>query len=255
VAGRLTTGAADAISPDSGVVREALARIREIGPHETIAEALADVPQDLRRLTTIGGLQVEEVVRLHRATGATSIGELLASLRDPRMARTALEDSVVDDIRSALERTHAGRPKVPLGRAWDLTEAVVQAIREACPEAEHLSPTGSLRRFAATVGDLEVLVASPDPARTSARLLALPEVSTVLHASRDRVVLRLARTELTIRIVPPDAFVPRVVQLTGSAAHVCGLRARADARSSSGTRFAAICTCTPTGATGATRST
>jgi DNA polymerase (family 10) len=94
---------------------------------------------------------------------------------------------------------------------------------------EHLSPTGSLRRFAATVGDLEVLAASADPARTSARLLALPEVSAVPYASRDRVVLRFARAELTIRIVPPEAFVPRVVHLTGSAAHVCQLRARAAA--------------------------
>jgi DNA polymerase (family X) len=228
VAEHLAAGAADATSPDSGVVREALARIRDIGPNATIDQALADIPQDLRRLTKVGGLDVEDVVRLHGVTGATSLGELLAALRDQQTA-AALGADFVDGVQPAVERTHAGRPKVALGRAWDLTDTVVQAIREGCPEVEQLSPTGSLRRFAATVGDLEVLAASADPARTSARLLALPQVSVVLHASRDRVVLRLARTELTIRIVPPEAFVPRLVHLTGSAAHVCQLRARAAA--------------------------
>jgi DNA polymerase (family 10) len=126
-----------------------------------------------------------------------------------------------------------------------LTDAIVQAIREGCPEVEQLSPTGSLRRFAATVGDLEVLAASADPARTSARLLALPGVSAVLHARRDRVVLRLARAELTIRIVPAEAFVPRLVHLTGSAAHVCQLRARAAAM---GLTFTADALVSPDGA-------
>jgi DNA polymerase (family X) len=226
VAERFAAGPADATSPDSGVVREALARIRDIGPEGAISEALADVPQDLRCLSTSGGLKVEDVARLHRATGATSLGELLGALREARAER-ALGDEFIAGVQPALERTHARRSRIALGRAWNLTDAVLEIIREACPELEDLSPTGSVRRFAATVGDLEVLAASADPARTSARLLALRDVSTVLHASRDRVVLRFGRAELTIRIVPPEAFVPRLVHLTGSAAHVRQLRARA----------------------------
>ena len=115
----------------------------------------------------------------------------------------------------------------PLGRAWGLLDPILTAIRDACPEVERIAPTGSFRRFAATVGELEALVASTDPARTSARLLTLPFISTVLHAGRERVVLRFERAELTIRIARPDAFVPRLVYLTGSPAHVSQLRRRA----------------------------
>ena len=44
------------------------------------------------------------------------------------------------------------------------------------------------------------------------------------------LVLRFERAELTIRIVRPDAFVPRLVTLTGSATHVFELRERAATR-------------------------
>ncbi|HEX5817707.1 MAG TPA: PHP domain-containing protein [Gemmatimonadales bacterium] len=211
--------------PDSASVRDALEHLRAGRPEQAVADALQDLPQDLRRLVRTSGLDVSEVAALHRETGATSIGELEACLADAQGWPGV--PGLDARLRQAIPLVRSQRRHTPLGRAWALVEPVVTAVRETCPEVEHVSPTGSMRRFAATVGDIELLAASPDPAGTTARLLALPFVTTVLHASPGRVVLRLERTELTIRVVPPGAFPATLVLLTGSRAHVARLRVRA----------------------------
>jgi len=229
VAGRFASGRAEGNGTDTGAGRDALARIREVGAGPAVAEALADVPRDLRSLADTAPLGLTDVAELHRATGATSLGELLDRLAEPNVVG-ALDPVLLARARPAVARAHATRTRVSLGRAWDLLHPILSSIRDACPEVEQIAPTGSFRRFAAMTGDLEVLGASADPARTVARLLGLPFVSTALHVARDRVVLRFERAELTIRIVRPDAFVPLLVTLTGSATHVFELRERAATR-------------------------
>src|SRR4051794_26608528 len=226
VAERIASEDGSAAGTDSGVVREALAQIRDLGPGPALEEALTAIPQDLHLLAQRDGLDVAEVASLYRATGATSLGEMMERLGDEQIAGS-LDPALLGRAAPAVRDAHAARRRVPLGRAWSLLEPILAAIRDACPEAEHVEPTGSFRRFAAMAGDLEVLVASTDPTRPVARLLTASFASTVLHAGPDRLVVRFERAELTIRIVSPGAFIPRLVTLTGSADHVRQLRERA----------------------------
>ena len=225
-AARFASGQGDGGETDTAAVREALTRIRDAGADPAIDEALADLPQDLRRLTDDARLPLPDIAILHRATGATSLGELMDRLEHAPTA-DSIDPALLERARPAVVRAHSTRPRVPLGRAWGLLDPILTAIRDACPEVERIVTTGSFRRFAATTADLEVLAASTDPPRTGARLLSLPFISTVLHAGRERLVLRFERAELTIRIVEPYRFVPRLVYVTGSPAHVSQLRHRA----------------------------
>jgi DNA polymerase (family 10) len=226
LAAGFASGRADPTVVDSGAAREVLARIRDAGAESAIDEALFELPEDLRRLTDDESLEVAEVAELHRVTGATSFGELTHALREDGVT-AAVGAALLERARPAVARAYASRPRVPLGRAWNLLDPILTAIRDASPEVERIAPTTSFRRFAATTGHLEAVVASPDPSRTSARLLSLPFVSSVLHAGRDKLVLRFDGAELTIHVVRPDAFVPRLVCLTGSAAHLAQLQQRA----------------------------
>jgi DNA polymerase (family 10) len=222
-AARLERGM-DASTAASDAVRDALAALREAGHEAHLAEALSGLPHDLRHLVQSSSLSLTEIADLHAATGATSLGELRDLLESPP---AGLAPALLARARPAVAALAASRPRVPLGRAWTLADAMTVAIRETCPEVEHVLTTGSLRRFSATVGDVEVLVSSPDPSRTLARLLTLPSVDDVLHAGPAKLVARLSRHELTIRVVRPDTFVPMLAQATGSWEHVLALRARA----------------------------
>jgi DNA polymerase (family X) len=226
VAARFASGERDPADTDVGAVREALARIQDVGADSAVGQALADLPQDLRRLAAGGVLDITEVAALHRLTGAISLGELRDRLGDPELVGST-ESALLARAGAAIAQAAATRPPTPLGRAWSLLDPVLTAIRDASPDIERIVATGSFRRFAAVTGNLEVLVASRDAFRTSAGLLALPFISAVLYAARDKVAVRFDRAELTIHIVPPESFVARLVCLTGSAAHVSQLRQRA----------------------------
>ena len=214
----------DASTAASDSVRDALAALRDAGHEAHLADALSKLPHDLRHLIQSSSLSLSEISALHGATGATALGELRALLETPP---DGISPSLIARARPAVQALAASRPRVPLGRAWTLTDSLTAAIRDTCSEVVQVSPTGSLRRFAATVGDVELLAASRDPARTVARLLTLPSVSDVLHAGPSKLVVRLNRDELTVRVVRPDAFVPMRVHATGSWDHVAALRERA----------------------------
>jgi DNA polymerase (family 10) len=226
VAARFASGEGDPADTDTGAVREALARIRDIGAESAVGEALADVPQDLRRLAAGGSLDITDIAALHRLTGAISLGELRDRLGDPEFVG-AIDPTLLARARAAIAPAAATRPRTPLGRAWSLLDPLLTTIRDAVSGIERIVATGSFRRFAAVTGNLEVLVASRDVSRTIADLLALPFISAVLHVARDKVAVRFEQAELTLHIVPPESFVARLVCLTGSAAHVSQVRQRA----------------------------
>ena len=281
-----------------------------LGAEPALEEALADVPQDLRRLAAGGSLGVTDVAELHRVTGATSLGQLCDRLGDAELA--ALSRSGAAGTRRAPARArlcHASAHS-----AWSRVEPAGPAPychpRRLPGDRAHRRH----RQLPALRGRHRRSRRCSSPRRIRperiARLLALPFISAVLHASRDKVVLRFDRAELTIHIVRPESFVPRLVsshgigrsRVPGAAARrqpgtdpharradrrrgstrsrsppkrTCTRRsisrrwrrncARAQAKwkpppgascrgCSVTSRSAATCTCTRTGATGATRS-
>lgn len=227
-AGRLATGDEP---QDSAVVREALAALREAGAVETPRVALADVPVDLQRLVDVAGLSVAEAAQVHARTGAISAGDMAHALESG-----ALHDlpDCAERVQHALPLLRAARRLTPLGRTRALLEPFADVIRDADPLVVDVALTGSARRYADYVGDLELLAATPDPAQTASRLATLPVGTPLVHAGPSPLVLRLERLEVIVRLVHPDAWIASLVHLTGSPGHVAGLAARAAAR---GLRF------------------
>jgi DNA polymerase (family X) len=210
---------------DHAVVRDALAMLREDGVDATLRTVLADVAADLRQLVEAGHLSLADVELVHARSGAVTAGDLADSVAS----------GVLDGIPGLAERVsmvlplvRRARRRTPLGRAATLLHPLAQAIRDADATVAEVTITGSARRYATYVGDLEVLAATPDPARTAARLTTLALGSrALLHASPAALVLRFDRAEVTIRLVRPDAYASMLVHLTGSPRHVAALRARA----------------------------
>jgi DNA polymerase (family X) len=228
VADRLAAGAPD-LTPDdeSALVRDALAAIRDQGPESAVASALEDVPQDLRRLVEERGLSTAEAARVVAETGAITAGDLTEAIRAGEL--DWMEPGRRRDVGALVARVREDRPPVPLGRAWSILEPLVASIRGACPEVEHVAPTGRARRYDALVGALGLLVCTRDPARTAGRLIGLAPDLEPLHAGPRTVVFRLERADVTIRLVSPDRWGHALVWFTGSSAHLEWLARRADA--------------------------
>jgi DNA polymerase (family 10) len=213
---------------ESTIVRDALAGIRDHGPEAVVAGALADAPQDLRRLVEHGALSPGEAARVVAETGAITAGDLTEALGARDLEWLPFERRT--ELGAIVSRVRAERPAVPLGRTWAILDPLMRSIEGACPEVEQVAATGRARRYDALVGAVGLLVCTRDPARTAGRLLALAGDVEPLHAGPQTVVFRVERADVTIRLVSPDRWGHALVWFTGSSLHLDRLARWADAR-------------------------
>jgi DNA polymerase (family X) len=211
---------------DASIARSWLDRVRTRGAEQTVDEALTHIPRDLRRLVHDGTLTVAQVAAVVSRTSAVSVGDLGVLLD---LTLSDLPTDIREQLRGVLPTLATARPRVPLGRAWTLVETLVDEITTLCPEVNAATAAGSVRRFAALVGDVDVVVSSRDPVGTSNRLGELP-ATEVLHASPRRAVLRRERSEVTIHLVTRDEYGAALLVRTGSTAHLKRLHERANRR-------------------------
>jgi DNA polymerase (family 10) len=225
--------------PPAGLDPEILKRLRqmyEAGGWVLVESALADVPSDLRWLYESGAVTIDQLAAIYRALGATSAADLAAAIREEKIrAIPGLDATVEAAIGAALPTLRAMTPRVPLGRATAIADAVVERLR-AVPGVEWALPVGSLRRGQDLVGDIEIVAAASQPADAIADLLTVPDAPRVLHQTERRLYLLIERMQVGVRLPDPANAGAALLYLTGSAAHFEALRERAAA---SGSRLTA----------------
>jgi DNA polymerase (family 10) len=185
----------------------ALMRIQGLGPKAVgrlRAELGVQSVDDLRRVLT------ERKLRALKGFGVKSEEKLATAL-----ARL--------DEQGALERT-------PISVALPLAERVVARMLEV-PGVTHASYCGSLRRFAETIGDIDVVVAATEARPAMEALVAMSFIDHVLVRgdAKTSVVTRRG-TQIDLRVVEPKQLGAARLYFTGSKGHNIKLRQRALAR-------------------------
>jgi DNA polymerase (family 10) len=225
--------------PPPDIDPEIVKRLRqmyEAGGWVLVESALADVPGDLRWLYESGAVTIDQLAAIHRALGSTSAADFAAAVREEKIREVpGLDADLEAAIGAALPALRALTPRVPLGRATVIADAVLERLR-AVPGVNWALPVGSLRRGQDMVGDIEIVAATSRPADAIAALLTVPDSPRVLHQADRRLYLLIERIQVGVRLPDPENAGADLLYLTGSAAHFEALRARAAA---SGWRLAA----------------
>ena len=99
------------------------------------------------------------------------------------------------------------------------------------PGVSHASYCGSLRRFAETVGDIDLVVAASDPAPVMEALVSMSWVERVLGRGESKTsVVSQRGTQVDLRVVAEHQLGAALLYFTGSKGHNIKLRQRALAR-------------------------
>jgi DNA polymerase (family 10) len=119
-------------------------------------------------------------------------------------------------------------------RLSQVAESAFRIVRvlQALPAVRHVEVAGELRRCMETVDGIDVIacVDTDGIAAVLGLFIEIPGVTAGSSEGADRAVGRLSDgLEIRLLCVPPESFVAVWVDLTGSDAHVAGLRARAGA--------------------------
>lgn len=193
------------------------------------AEKLRErIPSGLIEVTHIPGLGPKRAKLLHDTLGVTSLADLRRVAEDGSLEDVpGFGEKAQQNVLAALAAGADGKPKerMILSKALAIGEGLVDALR---PHAARVELAGSARRMAETCKDLDIVVATDDPAALVAVFRELPEIESVSTAG---TVGAKAMTHLglpvDLRIVPEETFGNLLQHFTGSGKHNEAMRTAA----------------------------
>lgn len=202
-----------------------LATTGQLGYHDKMR---AQVPTGLLEILKIPGVGPRTVKQLHDELGIESVDALRAAAEAGTLrSLKGLSARTEENILSAMARLASRGTRLLLHDADALMSDLVDRLREV-RGVRAIEPAGSLRRRKATIGDLDLLAATTEPARLIRALDKLTSVEHVLNAGTDKSSIVLADgPQVDLMVCPPSAWGSHLVHFTGNKDHNVALRGRA----------------------------
>jgi len=186
----------------------------------------AEVPLSLVEVLHIPEVGPKKTRAMWQELGLTSVDQVKAAAEEGRLralpgfgAKT--EAKILAGIEVLARRDRA---RVHMGRALPVADDMVRALRNL-PQVQRVDFAGSLRRFCPTIGDLDILAATDDPAGVMAAFQSLPQVESVLLSGETKTRVRLLNgLEADLRCLERARWGTAWQYFTGSQAHNVKLR-------------------------------
>lgn len=200
------------------------------GRIEKLEDLRTTYPPGFIEITSIPGIGPKTALSLRSELGVESVEDLRTAIDSERLRDVPGLGKVSEEkIARSIQRLglHGKDRRTPVGEALQVATRMVEELRST-DGVEDAVYCGSLRRFADTIGDVDILVASGDPGSAMEKVVASPDASEVVgHGDAKTSVLTRAGLQIDVRVVRPDQMGSASVYFTGSKAHNIELRQRA----------------------------
>ncbi len=193
--------------------------------------------EDLKRQVPVGVVEMMQVPdmgpkkarRLWQELNITSVAELKAAaeagkLRVLKGFGEKSEQKILKGIELLGKR---GDGRTPIGAARPLALTLVAGLQASLPAdaIQRLEIGGSLRRWKETIGDVDLLVVSQQPAAVMAAFRALPQVAEVIGAGETKTSVLLGNgLQVDLRVVEPHHWGAALQYFTGNKEHNVEIR-------------------------------
>lgn len=224
-------GALDAIPGVGPAIAEKIREYLRTGTITYYEDLQRQFPAGVLRLLGVPGIGPTTTRRLLVELGVGSPEALRAAIDAGRLDGLAgFGPKRIGALRAALAAPPTGTgeaARTTLVAAWELAERVLAALRPRIT-VDYLGAAGSLRRGRETIGDIDLLAATSDPAPVFEAFSTLPGVREVrLRGATKETVIFEPGIQIDLRVVPPDSAGAALQYFTGSKEHNIRLRALA----------------------------
>ncbi len=222
-----------ALKDIDGVGDSTARKIRELvetGRMQTLDELSAKYPDDFVAMLRVPGVGPRTAITLRDELGIESVDQLREAVAAEQVRELPGFGAKTEaKIGKAIDRLGlAGKDRrVPIGTGLRIAGGLVDRIgplEGVCA----IRYCGSLRRFRDTIADIDLLVASHDPAPIVEVFVA--EAQETIGSGTTGASVRTDELQLDLRVVSPDQFGSASLYFTGSKAHNIALRRRAIAK-------------------------
>ncbi|MDC0715198.1 DNA polymerase/3'-5' exonuclease PolX [Stigmatella sp. ncwal1] len=190
-------------------------------------ELKAEYPPGLMEMLQLPDVGPKKVIALWNELKVGSVAELELACRQGRVRElkgfgAKSEAKILEGI--ALHQRAQGKRKL-LGDVLPTVEELLTRLK-AVPGVVRVSPAGSVRRRAETVGDVDLLASAPQAGPVLEALATSPGVAVVLGKGESKCSVRMVQEDLQVdlRVLPDEDFATALHHFTGSKAHHVRLR-------------------------------
>ena len=224
----LTTGR---LAKTPGIGKSSLAKIEEFlktGKITVHQQLLTKIPPTLLELLTIPGVGSKGVKAVYEKLNVKSITELKKAIEDGSLAALAgFGDKKAAVIARGIEFLEKSTGRIRLDQAAEAAELVGQFLK-TLSGIRRIQTAGSLRRWAETIGDVDILVADGKGKQIIQAFIGAPFVQEVLAAGPTKgsaiIQAETCPVHVDVRVVPEKSFGAAAQYFTGSKQHNVRLR-------------------------------
>jgi len=209
-------------------IAEKVATLWRTGHMPYLDELRSQVPAGLLDMLRIPGLGPKRAQALHDGLGIDSVQALELACRSGELAELkGFGERTAQNILLGIEQIRRVHGVFPRSFASDVVAPVLAALREH-PAVVQVEAAGSLRRFKEIVHDVDLLVATHDPAAVSEFFATGPWAARVLGSGETKTsVVHPSDLQMDLRVVTPVQFPYALHHFTGSKEHNIAMRGRA----------------------------
>jgi len=222
-----------------GIGKSSLAKIEEFvktGQIQAHQDLLAKIPHALLDLLTVPGVGPKTVKTLYEHLHISSIAELKKAIEDKTIETLpGFGAKKAAAILKGIEFLQKATGRIRLDQAIVAAQIVTDYLRPL-PGIDRIETAGSLRRWAETIGDVDLLVttdkasskAKQTPEQIIESFTGAPFVERILAAggTKGSVIIHTETTsvQVDVRVVPQESFGAAMQYFTGSKPHNVRLR-------------------------------
>jgi DNA polymerase (family 10) len=211
-----------------GVGKTIAGRIAELcatGTCGYLEELRARYPSTLIDVLAVQGVGMKTAQMLYDKLGIASLPDLERAITAGALdALPRFGKKSVENIKRGLLAYQGRRTRTPLGVAVPLAREIIAYLAERTPAAD-LTAAGSLRRNEPTVGDIDIICTSDDPAAVIGAFTAWDRSEAVLAEGGTKASIWLAGgLQIDLRVLPAPVYGNLLQHFTGSREHNIQLR-------------------------------
>ncbi len=186
-------------------------------------EVFEDIPEATFSFIKIPGVGPKTAYKIAQS-GVVSIADLEKRIQSGYLRERGFGEKTLNNIKKGIEEFKRKSERILLPFAWETAVDIINYLKSH-PDVVQANPLGSLRRMVATVGDVDISVASLNPQKVIDYFTKYQKVERVVESGDRTATIALKNgIRVDLMVQPPQHYGSLLQHFTGSKAHNVHLR-------------------------------
>ncbi len=209
-------------------IAEHLDELFKTGKSSHFEDVMKDLPPSMFPLMKVQGIGPKRAYNIAtniKISVENPYEDLEKAIAEGKVAELErMGEETQNDILQSLAEIKGRSKRILLPYAEKIAEEVMNWMKKL-PEVEKISPLGSLRRKASTVGDVDLSVATKTPDKVLEHFINYPRKSRILgKGEHSASIVVPGDVQVDLKVQPPEAYGSLLQHFTGSKHHNIALR-------------------------------